>query len=343
MKKISVFLQLCLLVILFANLGFAQDDETRQATGLPMKIGENATNPTKGNLSGKITLQGFDPSQPRPTIFVSVLVNGMSVERRQAADTGNYFIPGIPRENVTLIVEVNGEEVGRQQLMPSIMGNLRQDFMINAMQWRNAKPKTGVISAKDIYSRNPENEKIFEKATNAAKDKKNDEAVKLFKQIVDNDSKDFVAWTELGTEYFRSEKYSDAEKAYNQAIEQKPDFMMALLNLGKLYLSQKQAEKSIPVLTKAVETEPTSADSQHLLGEAYLQIKKGSKAVVYFYEALKLAPIEKAEIHLRLAGLYNAAGLKDKAVEEYKQFLQKVPNHPEKEKIEKYIKENSPK
>jgi hypothetical protein len=35
--------------------------------------------------------------------------------------------------------------------------------------------------------------------------------------------------------------------------------------------------------------------------------------------------------------------LKPKAVEEYRLFLGKVPNHPEKRKIEQYIADNSPK
>lgn len=339
MKKITVSLQLCFLVILIANLVFAQDDETRQATGLPMKIGGDS--PTKANLSGKIKIEGLDTSQPRPTIFVSAIVNGITLDRRRATDSGNYFIPGIPRENVTVIVEVNGNEVGREQLITSYLGNMRQDFFINIGQWKNPKTKTGVISAKNLYSRSPENEKLFEKATSAAGEKKTDTAIKLFKQILENDPKDFVSWADFGTLYFRIEKLEDAERCYLKALEQKPDFMMALLNLGRLYLNQKQAEKAIPVLTKAVETEPISADAQQLLGEAYLQNKKGSKALIYFYEALKLAPIEKAEVHLRLGWLYNAAGLKDKAVEEYKQFLQKVTNHSDKEKIEKYIKENS--
>ena len=41
--------------------------------------------------------------------------------------------------------------------------------------------------------------------------------------------------------------------------------------------------------------------------------------------------------------LYNAAGLKDRAAAEYKMFLEKVPDHPEKTKFEKYIAENPPK
>jgi tetratricopeptide (TPR) repeat protein len=78
-----------------------------------------------------------------------------------------------------------------------------------------------------------------------------------------------------------------------------------------------------------------------LLGESYLQSKKGSKAVIYLNEAITLAPIEKAEIHLRLAALYNAAGAKDRAIAEYKSFLEKVPNHAERKNIEKYIRDNT--
>lgn len=339
MKNFGVFLLFCFLSVSIGNVVFAQDEDNR----LPTKIGENSTNTSKGNLSGKVTLHGLDPSQPRPPVFVLVFLNGVLMDRRQVFDNGNYNVPNVPRENVTVAVEVNGAEVGRQQLSPSLIGSIRQDFEINLLQGQNAGAKTGVVSAKSLYSRSTENEKLFEKAMLAAKDKKPDTAINLFKQIVANDPKDFVAWTELGTLYFRNEKNSEAENAYNKALELKPDFMVALLNLGRLYLAQNQPEKAITILTKAVETDATSANAQHLLGESYLQIKKGSKAVIYLNEAIRLDPIEKAEIHLRLATLYNAAGLKEKAVEEYKQFLEKVPKHPDKEKFEKYIKENSPK
>ena len=332
------------LFIFFVNfsIAFAQDDETRRATGLPMEAGRNAVNSEKGTLSGKITLAGLDPSQSKPTIFVSVYLSGLLVDKRQVSDTGNYFIPEAPRNNGVLVVEVNGVEVGRQPLPSSVMSSMRQDLTINLAEAQNSN-KFGVISAKNLYKRSQENEKLFEKAISAAKEKNTENAVNLFKQLVNSDTKDFVAWTELATLYFRNEKFTESEQTYIKALEQNIEFMPALVNLGKLYINQKQPAKAILILSKAVEVEPTSADSQHLLGEAYLLDKKGSKAVVYLNEAIRLAPLEKAEIHLRLASLYNAAGLKDKAIEEYKQFLQKVPNHSDKEKIEKYIKDNSPK
>lgn len=339
MKNLS--LVLCILTAIFSSPVFAQDAETRQAIGLPMKIGENATDTNKGNLSGKVVLEGIDTSKPRPVVTVVAYLNGTFFDRRQTVDTGFYLIPGVPRENVAIAVEIDGFEVARQQITASYMGNIRQDFTVNMAVWEKNKGKAGVVSVKDLYPRNKENEKLFEKATASAKDKKSDEAINLFKKIVETDPKDFVAWTELGTLYFRAEKYGDAEKSYNSALEQKADFMVALINLGKVYLVQKQVEKAIPIFTKAVEVEPNSADAQHFLGESFLQAKKGSKAVVHLNEALRLAPLEKAEIHLRLASLYNAAKMKDKAIEEYKQFLIKQPNHSEKATIEKYIKENS--
>lgn len=343
MKRFTGVLLICFLLFSASVSVFAQDDEARQSSGLPVLIGENSSNRTRTTLSGKLTLQGFDSSQAKPTLFVVVYFAGAVVDRRQANDNGYYYMPGVPREGAILAVEVNGAEVGRYQLPSSIMGSLKQDIVIPWAQAQNTKTKTAVLSVKNFYSRSSENEKLFEKAAALAKNKKNDDAVKIYRQIVENDAKDFVAWAELGTLFFNDGKYAEAEESYHQALGQKPDFMLALLNLGKLFLAQKQPDKAVMILSKAVETESASADAQHYLGEAYLQSKKGSKAVAHLNEAIRLAPLEKAEIHLRLALLYNGAGLKDKAAAEYKMFLEKNPDYKEKEKIEKYVKDNSPK
>ena len=47
-----------------------------------------------------------------------------------------------------------------------------------------------------------------------------------------------------------------------------------------------------------------------------------------------------AECHLQLAHLYELAGAKKLAAMEYKIFLRKVPDHPDKKRFEKYIKDN---
>ena len=112
------------------------------------------------------------------------------------------------------------------------------------------------------------------------------------------------------------------------------------MNLGKLHLSQQQATKAVAVFMRAVSVEASSADAFHYLGESYLKAKLGSKAVIALNEAIRLEPSEKAELHLRLAALYNAAGAKDRAANEYKLFLEKRPTYPDKKKLEKYILDN---
>jgi len=74
-----------------------------------------------------------------------------------------------------------------------------------------------------------------------------------------------------------------------------------------------------------------------LLGEAYLQMKKGSKAVGYLNEAARRG---RYEAHLRLAALYDAAGLKERAALEYEEFLKKKPDYPDRKKLQKYITDN---
>jgi tetratricopeptide (TPR) repeat protein len=104
---------------------------------------------------------------------------------------------------------------------------------------------------------------------------------------------------------------------------------------------EKKYEGAIESLTQAVKVSPASANANYFLGEAYLLDKKGSKAVVYFYEALKLDPIGMASAHLRLAALYNAAGIKERAADEYQEFLKKKPDYPDKKKLEQYIAQHN--
>jgi tetratricopeptide (TPR) repeat protein len=112
------------------------------------------------------------------------------------------------------------------------------------------------------------------------------------------------------------------------------------MNLGRLRVARKNYEGAIEPLTAAVGIQPTSADANYYLGESYLQIKKGSKAVGYLNEAIKLDPVGRADAHLRLALLYNAAGLKDRAALEYEEFLKKKPDYPDRKKLESYINAN---
>ena len=317
-----------------------QDDEARRATGLPMKIGEGTTG-NRMNVSGKITLESSARLTKRPVIKVIVLFAGVPADEAISNDSGYYLVRNVPRDNVSLVVEVDGNEVVRQPITGSAMGNPRYDFTLRWPLPSSVKPS--VVSAKQLFSRTPKNQLLFEQALAAAKAHDSVKAVGFFNQVLESEPRDFVAWTELGTLYFKDNSLDNAEACYFKAIELRKDYFVALLNLGKLYVNRTQFGDAILVLSNAVASDSDSAEAHHFLGEAYLQTKKGSLAVTQLNEAIRLAPDEMADLHLRLATLYDTAGMKSKAAAEYKTFLEKRPDHPDRAKLEAYIKANPPK
>ena len=264
---------------------------------------------------------------------------GGLVSRQTVQSNGRYRFYNLTAGRFQIVVEVENSEVARFNIDFSspFKREYRQDIQL---AWHGAvRTKSGVVSA-DTYKRAGKNAGAFNKATEAAEKKNYDQAVSLLGQIVESDPKDFEAWEALGRVYFIQKNYSEAEKAYTEALKVHPDYLLVLISLGRLRLSQKNFEGAVEPLTQAVKLHPGSAQANYFLGESYLQLKKGSKAVDYLYEALRLDPIGMAEAHLRLAALYNAVGLKDKAAKEYEDFLKKQPDYPDREKLEQYITAN---
>jgi tetratricopeptide (TPR) repeat protein len=282
----------------------------------------------------------------KPETFHLILydIRGQVIARQAVDNGGRYRFLDVPNGEYRLAVEVENEEVTRIniRLMEVSKTDVRYDISLEWQPKRNnqGRSKVATVAVADAYSRTAANEALFRKAEEAFRKKDYDHAIEWLTQTVSNDPKDYIAWTELGSVHFRREKYDDAEKAYQRALAEKPAYMLALLNYGKLRLAKKEFEPAIEILTRAVTAQPLSADANYFLGEAYLQMKRGSKAVGYLNEALRLDPIGKAEAHLRLALLYKGAGLKDKAVAEYEQFLTQRPDFPEKGKIQQFIREN---
>ncbi|HEY0762576.1 MAG TPA: tetratricopeptide repeat protein [Pyrinomonadaceae bacterium] len=293
-------------------------------------------------LWGDVKLDDSKAASPGPSSLTIILYDQSLkiIGRQTIGSRGRYRFTGLRGGEYDLVIEANNNEITRLRLTitGSTTSDVRQDF---EFEWKD-KPTartntTGIISAADFYERSPANKSLFDKAHAAVEKKDFANAIKFLNQIVEKDRSDFQSWALLGSLYVAQEKPEDAEKAYLTAIEVKPAYVPPLINLGRLRITQKKFEEAVDVLTKAVEQQPESPDANLLLGEAYLRLKKGSKAIPYLNEAGKLG---KIEAHLDLGWLYNAAGMKDKAVVEYEEVLKKKPDYPDRKKLEQYISEN---
>ena len=266
------------------------------------------------------------------------IINGTLIARSTVTVPGRYRFMDLSNGEYDVVVMSENTEVARVRVRVQAVykNDFRQDITLEARTDHRSN-KAATVSATDVYERTGPNKSLFEKSQKAVDEKKYDEALDLLGRIVAADAKDFQAWTELGTVQLLRNNFDEAEKNYRHAIEERPTFTLALLDLGRLLSMEKKFEAAIEPLTEAIKSSPTSADANFLLGEAYLQIKKGSKAVPYLTEAAKLG---KPDAHLRLAALYNGAGMKDKAAQEYEQFLKERPDYKDRKALEQYISEN---
>jgi tetratricopeptide (TPR) repeat protein len=282
-------------------------------------------------------------SSTKPLLYEVMLNNrgDRPAGRQFVSPGGRYQFINLAPGQYDLVVLLDHQEVARMRveiLAGPAQERMRQDIML---AWKSTAPaKAASVSAADFYQRSEPNEKLFVRAKEATDQKRYDDAVTTLRELVTADPHDFQAWAELGTVFLFKQNYEESETAYVKSVTERPGFFLGQMNLGRVRVARKNFAGAIEPLTAAVTIKPTSADANYYLGESYLQIKKGSKAVGYLNQAIKLDPVGRADAHLRLATLYNAVGMKDKAALEYEEFLKKKPDYADRKKLEEYISTN---
>lgn len=306
-----------------------------------------STNSKRGfNIYGdvKVDLSRATDEQKPTVLDVLLYTNGNQlVFRQRIAPNGRYRFNDVFDGDYYIVVELENQEVGRVPLLISTTSptEIKQDIELELrLIGGRSAGGSGVVSAADIYNRSGTNKSLYQRSQREIDAKNYLQAIATLRELVASDPKDFPAWSDLGMLYFIQKDLDAAENSYTSALTAKPAYFPAAFNLGKVQLAKKNYEQAIASFEAALKIEPKSAPANYFLGEAYLGIKKGSKAVVYLNEALKIDPVGMAEAHLRLAQLYNGAGMKDKAAAEYEQYLKKKPDYIDRKKLEQYITDN---
>ena len=287
---------------------------------------------------GRVVVLGMDPSAKLPKVSVTLNDSGQSPQRLSLNKSGKYCFKLSSSSTGSLVIEVDGIEMDRRMLTTAGGAQRREDFEITLR--RSGTPPPGTINTKYQHPRNDKTVGLYKKLEEAEQNKNADDAIILLKQIVAADPADFAAWAKLGSRYLEKKSLADAEAAFRKAIESRQEYAPAWVYFAMLRMEQKQYGAAVEILKHAAELEPSNARAFQLLGESYLQTRQGTLGVQALNEALKLDPNGMAECHLQLAHLYELAGAKDLAVNEYIQFLEKRPEYPDKKKIEKLIKAN---
>lgn len=295
-------------------------------------------------LFGDIKVDDTQIEERKPiTLDVLLYKGGALISRHRVGNFGRYRFMNLLAGMYEVAIEIENVEVVR--LSKLIAGQYADDVRLDiSLVWRplieQRAGKAGIISVADSYSRSHRARSLFQKSSREIESKNYIGAIATLRTLVTSDPKDFPAWVELGMVHYIRKDFDEAEMCFLSATEAQPTYFPALFNLGRVRLAMKNYEAAIQPLEAALKINSTSGVTNYFLGEAYLQMKKGSIAVGYLNQALRLDPIGMADAHLRLATLYNGAGLKEAAIGEYEQFLKKRPDYSDRKRLEQYISDN---
>lgn len=330
------FILILFALIVFAGSAAAQADDFCGESGI--SPGLDSPFAHVPYIFGKVVLRGFDAGVKLPMVTV-ILTEGGQTPARWTIDKNGKYCFKRKGSSGSLTVEVDGTEAARRTLPSFGSSQQREDFEIYATGSQKPPPPA-VVSAKFSHPTNPNTVELYKKTVEAVTNKSPEKAIGYLKEIVAIDAADFIAWAKLGLLQFEQKAFAEADAAFRRSLELNVDYTPAWINAGQLRVAQKQYEAAIGIFKHTTELDPNSARAFQLLGETYLLARQGTLGVTALNEAIRLDPVGMAECHLQMAHLYELAGAKQLAANEYKLFLAKVPDHPDKKKFEKYIKDN---
>ena len=323
---------IAVLAVVLAARG--QDEEICADRGIVQGLAANTQ--SRQVIFGRVSVKRAKGGAKPPRLVIS-LRDGRNTQRWVIEGSGTYCFE---KSNFggEITVDFNGQEVGRRPIITNLPQQ-REDFDFDLRPLKKPDPP-GVVSATLAYERHGKNAKLFAKASDEIAEGNVEKAIQYLSDLVENDPGDFVALATIGSLYKSQKKYSEAEVWYKRAIAVNSEFTPAWITLAQAQFAQEKYELAIDSCKTATKLDPNSAVGFYLLGEAYLRLRQGEDAVRALKEAIRLDPIAMAECHLILAELYDINGAKQLASKEYKEFLTRVPNHPQKEWFEQYIKDN---
>ncbi|HYT75337.1 MAG TPA: DUF3857 domain-containing protein [Vicinamibacterales bacterium] len=116
------------------------------------------------------------------------------------------------------------------------------------------------------------------------------DAIAAYKKQIEVNPYDQYAYNNLGLVYAQQRQYAEAEAAYLKQLEVNPLDRYANANLGQMYNEERQYAKAAAALEKAVDVAPAVSSYQVQLGKAYLNLQEKDKALAAFDKAAELSP-----------------------------------------------------
>lgn len=146
--------------------------------------------------------------------------------------------------------------------------------------------------------------------------KQNEEALKVYKQVVVIAPNDALAWISIGNCYDQVKDYDNAQKVYLKASELEPDNKNIWYNIGVSCFQIKNHPCAVDAFEKVIAIDPEDKDARYNLAWVNTMEKQWDKALPHL---LKLTEIDAGnkDVWSLLGTVYVQKGMKDEGAKAF--------------------------
>ncbi|WP_353684934.1 tetratricopeptide repeat protein [Thermodesulfovibrio sp. 3907-1M] len=127
----------------------------------------------------------------------------------------------------------------------------------------------------------------FEEANLMLRYKEFDEACKIYRELIQENSNLAELHNNYGLALFYLSKFEEAIEEFKKAIEIKEDFALPYANIGLVYLNKEEYEKAVGFFLKALELDPENPETNYNLAVTYYRMNKKSDALKHYEAFIK--------------------------------------------------------
>ncbi len=245
------------------------------------------------------------------------------------------------------VYSVRAESSGFQPVETRVELNsfARSDHKLTSITLRRLNPKGSVEASPETSAtvsvrslRVPSKAQAeMEKASRASRTGKAAKAIKHLNKALEIHPDFHEAYNNLAVEYVRTGKVEAAIEALERAIVLNPGNAISHRNLAELRLARGDFENALEALEESRRLQPGDPKTRMLLGEAHLGLNRFGVALLHFRVALEAD--QRHRSYLGMATCYWRLGHPDRALEEFRAFLEKHPKDPRVPHVRKAIAE----
>jgi tetratricopeptide (TPR) repeat protein len=216
-------------------------------------------------------------------------------------------------------------------------GYLTKKITIQVRDYRARNPQidvkltkaTGLVVTEDVKEEFLKGNRLFEEG-------KYEEAIGVYKGILEKFPDNYIVYLNVGNSYFQMEQYDEAEEAFQKVLEKDPQNVHALLGIGNCYVNRGDSEKALEWYSKIEFGKIDDPTVLYNVGTILYDHGKAAEALNYYKKAVEIQD-DFLDARYQLAMVYLGLGNNPEALNEFENYLKHDPDSERASQVKGFI------